>query len=85
MGLKTRIVPLGDALSRLQARVLEWVPGKPFSRDNYLSLQVDSVCTENGFAAFGIHPTSIETVVPSYIGHKGKTDLYRRLRRAAHR
>jgi NADH dehydrogenase len=85
MGLKTRIIPLGDTLSKLQARVLEWAPGKPFSRDNYLSLQVASVCEENGFAEFGIHPTSLESVVPSYIGHRGKTDLYRRLRRAAHR
>lgn len=85
MGMKTRIIPLGDALSRLQARVLEWVPGKPFSRDNYLSLQVDSVCGENAFAEFGIRPASIEGIVPTYIGHRGKTDFYRELRRAAHR
>ena len=85
MGMKTRILPLGDTLSRLQARVLEWVPGKPFSRDNYLSLQVDSVCEKNGFAEFGVNPTSIESVVPSYIGHRGKMDFYRELRRAAGR
>lgn len=85
MGMKTRIVPLGDALSRLQARILEWVPGQPFSRDNYLSLQVDSVCDENGFSEFGIQPTSLECVVPTYIGHRGKMDFYRDLRRAAGR
>ena len=85
MGMKTRILPLGDTLSRLQARILEWVPGKPFSRDNYLSLQVDSVCEKNGFAEFGVNPTSIESVVPSYIGHRGKMDFYRELRRAAGR
>jgi NADH dehydrogenase len=85
MGMKTRILPLGDMLSRLQARILEWVPGQPFSRDNYLSLQVDSVCDKNGFSDFGIHPTSLESIVPSYIGHRGKMDFYRELRRAAGR
>ena len=84
-GIKTRVLPLGDTLSRLQARVLEWVPGKPFSRDNYLSLQVDGICRENGFTEFGIHPTSLECIVPSYIGHEGKTDFYRDLRRVAGR
>ncbi len=84
-GIKTRILPLGDTLSRLQARVLEWVPGKPFSRDNYLSLQVDGVCEKNGFTEFGIHPTSLECIVPSYIGDEGKMDFYRDLRRAAGR
>ena len=84
-GVRTRILPLGDTLSRLQARVLEWVPGKPFSRDNDLSLQVDSVCESNGFAAFGIQPTSLECIVPSYIGGRDKMGFYRELRRAAGR
>ena len=84
-GLKTRILPLGDMLSRIQARVLEWVPGKPFTYDNYLSLQVDSVCENSGFAQFGVNPTSIECIVPTYIGHQGKMDVYQDLRRAAGR
>jgi uncharacterized protein YbjT (DUF2867 family) len=84
-GIKRRILPLGDTLSRIQARLLEWVPGKPFTRDNYLSLQVDSVCEDNGFAEFGIQPTSVECVVPTYVGHQGKMDIYQDLRRAAGR
>jgi len=84
-GLSTRILPLGDGLSKLQARVLEWVPGKPFTRDNYLSLQVDGVCECNGFSDFGVHPTSLESIVPTYIGHRGKMDFYRDLRRDAGR
>jgi NADH dehydrogenase len=84
-GIGARILPLGDTLSKLQARVLEWVPGKPFSRDNYLSLQVDAACENDGFAQFGIHPTSIECIVPSYIGQQGKMDVYRNFRRAAGR
>ena len=84
-GLKPTIVPLGDTLSRLQARILEWVPGKPFSRDNYLSLQANGTCEENGFEAFGFKPTSLECIVPSYIGGKGKLDTYQDFRRAAGR
>lgn len=85
VGSKSRIVPLGDTLSRLQARVLEWVPGKPFSRDNYLSLQADGVCRNNGFTEFGIQPTSLECIVPSYLGDRGKMEFYRDLRRTAGR
>jgi NADH dehydrogenase len=84
-GVNVRILPLNDMFSRLQARLLEWVPGKPFTRDNYLSLQVDNTCDEDGFAAFGIHPTSLECIVPTYIGHQGKMDVYQDLRRAAGR
>jgi NADH dehydrogenase len=84
-GLKSRILPLGDTLSRLQARVLEWAPGKPFSRDNYLSLQMDAGCKEDGFKAFGFQPTSLECIVPSYIGHEGKMDAYQDMRRVAGR
>lgn len=84
-GLKTRILPLGDMLSRIQARVLEWVPGKPFTYDNYLSLQVDSVCENSGFVQFGVNPTSVECIVPTYIGQQGKMGVYQDLRRAAGR
>jgi NADH dehydrogenase len=84
-GINSRIVPLGDALSRLQARVLEWVPGKPFSRDNYLSLQAEGVCKEDGFAAFGIRPTSLECIVPTYIGDANRMEFYDDLRRTARR
>lgn len=66
--LRRHVIALPDALARLQARVLELVPGKPFSRDNLRSLQIDSVCDgAAGLAALGIDPTPIEAVVPRYI------------------
>lgn len=68
LGLKRKIIPLGNRLSRLQAEILEWVPGKPFSRDNYLSLQTDSVCSGPFPPLFGIEPTPLENVAPSYLG-----------------
>ena len=61
------VVPLPDFAARLQAAVMEFVPGKPFSLDNYGSLQTPSVCKENGLAAFGIAPTPLDAVVPRYL------------------
>ncbi len=47
---------------------MEFAPGKPFSLDNFRSLQVDSVCSGKAFPeAFGIAPTSLEQVAPTYI------------------
>jgi len=46
-GLSRKIIRLPDSVARLQARIMEFVPGKPFSQDNYLSLQTDSVCKDN--------------------------------------
>lgn len=67
IGKKVYVVGLPDALSYLQAAVLEFAPGKPFSLDNYRSLQVDSVC-EKGFPGlFGIVPTSLEAIAPNYV------------------
>jgi len=62
------IVGLNRALSQLQAAFLEFAPGKPFSLDNFRSLQVDSVCASRAFPeVFGITPTPMEQVVPTYI------------------
>lgn len=41
---KTRLMPLSDGMSKLMAKVLGVLPGKLFTQDNYLSLQVPSVC-----------------------------------------
>ena len=43
------------------------VPGKPFSIDNYLSLQTDNTSVENSLWRFGIEPRSIEAIVPGYL------------------
>lgn len=67
IGRRVRVIGLGDGLSRLQARVFEHLPGRPFTLDNYRSLQVASVCTQDGLAELGIVPTDIEAVVPTYL------------------
>jgi len=67
LGRRTRVIGLNDFLSRVQAAVLEFAPGKPFSRDNYASLQVPSVCEGPFPALFGITPTALETIAPRYL------------------
>lgn len=64
LGLKRLVLPLPKPLGKLQAMVFEFLPGKPFSVDNFNSLQLDNVCSEDGFAEFGIQPTSMDAVVP---------------------
>lgn len=72
MGLKRLVIGLPDGLSRLQAALFEKLPGKPFTMDNYRSLQVDSVVSgSDGFALLGITPYSVEAIVPRVM--KGRT------------
>jgi NADH dehydrogenase len=66
-GRRCRIIGLPDGLSRLQARLMDFVPGKPFSSDNYLSLQVDNISQHNALPELGITPASIKAVVPGYL------------------
>lgn len=60
-------VPMG--LARLQAAVMELLPGKPLTRDQLLMLSRDNVVAPGaaGLAALGIVPTPVELVVPLYI------------------
>jgi len=80
-GISSRIVGLPDWAARLQARIMEFVPGKPFSRDNYLSLQTDSVLPEGSIR----QPTSLQAVVPRYIGTEDWSGRLQKRRAAARR
>ena len=67
-GHQRLVLELDDLMARIQARMMEFAPGKPFTRDNYLSLQVDSVCDDNGLLELGIAPTPVDAIVPRYLG-----------------
>jgi uncharacterized protein YbjT (DUF2867 family) len=67
IGTGRRIIPLRDWQSRLQASIMEWVPGKPFSIDNLRSLEVDSICGEPCPLPCDIEPTPMEAAVPTYL------------------
>lgn len=68
-GLRRKVIGLPDALSHLQAAIMEYLPGKPYSLDNYRSAKIDNVCGSAlpGLPALGIHPTAMEAVVPLYL------------------
>lgn len=62
-GRRRLVLGLPDWLSRLQALVMERLPGKLFTRDNYRSMQIDSVCAGNNFSVLGISPKALEDVM----------------------
>jgi len=46
MGSSCRIIPLGNSMSKLQAMILQFLPGKMFTMDNYHSLQTPNICED---------------------------------------
>jgi NADH dehydrogenase len=84
LNLRRRIVGVPDALARIQARMMDFVPGKPFSTDNYLSLTVDSLCTIDGLARLGVVPTAFESAL-SRLAAGAMTVRYDRYRRLSRR
>jgi len=59
---------------------MDFLPGKPFSTDNWRSLARDSVCVENGCARLGIRPTPMAAIVPAYLGERSRERLFERFR-----
>ena len=78
--LKRVIVPLPDAVGRLQGLAMDFVPGKPFSTDNYLSLLMDSVGGIDGLYRLGIARTPIDAVMPGLLGPGGKQGRFKHYR-----
>lgn len=82
-GHRRPIIGLNAPLSYLQALVLELLPGKLMTRDNYYSMKVDNVSAEP--FPFGIVPASIEVVAPAYFGNDSPRARYRAYRDRARR
>lgn len=85
MGLRRAVLALPDALGRIQAALMDFMPGKPFSTDNFLSLQVDSVGGIDGLHRLGIEATPISAVIPALLGpdpQQRRLDRFRRSRGA---
>ena len=62
---KCKVVSLPAFLSKLQATLFEYVPGKPFSLDNYNSLKKDSICTKCPPCT-----TSLLAIAPTYLNKR---------------
>ncbi len=81
-GRHRRLMPVPMWLARLQAAVLEHLPGKLLTHDQLLMLQRDNVVAAGapGLAELGIVPTPMDLVVPAYLrrfrpGGGRRTDL----------
>jgi uncharacterized protein YbjT (DUF2867 family) len=80
-GAKRPILPLPTPIARLQAWVMERLPGEPLmSRDNLESMKVPNTASGQypGLAALGITPSSVQAIAPTYLGAASALDAYRR-------
>jgi uncharacterized protein YbjT (DUF2867 family) len=81
LGVNRVLLPLPNALARIQAAICDFVPGRPFSTDNYLSLKTDSVVVNDGLRALGITPRPFKRELGAFLhGHprQRRYDQYRR-------
>lgn len=83
------IIPVPMAVGRLQARVMELLPGSPLmSRDNLDAMRVDNVASDTGtgmpgLRSLGIEPASLRAVAPTYLGARGHRSSLLGFRRGA--
>jgi NADH dehydrogenase len=71
------VIGLPDSLARLQALIMEHMPGGPLlTRDNLDSMKVDNVASGPIDPELGITPTELEAVAPYYLtGQKPHTGV----------
>ncbi len=84
-GFNRPIIALGSGMSALVSRVAGILPFKPFSHDNYLSLQTPATCTTTFPAHLGVQPHSIEPIVSKYIGDQSLNGRFDTIRQQAAR
>ena len=68
------MIPLPEALGRVQAGIGEYLPGKPISRDNWRSLQLDSISDDNGLPKLGIAATPVAPRLREILGLEAGED-----------
>ena len=85
LGLERSVIALPAPLGALQARVLEFFPGKPMTRDNLRSMSVDNVCTQPFPEVLGFQPAAMESVVPEFLNATAARARYPRYRHLAGR
>jgi uncharacterized protein YbjT (DUF2867 family) len=68
------VIGLPNAVARLQARLMEMMPGEPvLSRDNLDSMKIPNIATGNvpGLRDLGIEPAALSAIAPTYLGARG--------------
>jgi NADH dehydrogenase len=85
LGLRRRVLGLPRSVSRLQAAIMDFVPGKPFSTDNFRSLLTDSIGSADGLQELGINPRSLRPNLEAALGGSGLTGIMDSYRKSARR
>jgi NADH dehydrogenase len=85
LGKKRTIIGLNNMFSYLQAFAMELLPVNLMTRDNVLSMEVDSVCVTSFPAFLGFQPVALETIVPDYLSENNPRNAYNRFRTRAGR
>ncbi|MBL8524930.1 MAG: complex I NDUFA9 subunit family protein [Betaproteobacteria bacterium] len=83
-GHRRLILPLGPALSGLQALIFEHLPGKLITRDNVRSMSIPNTASMPFPAVFG-HAHSLGDIAPAYLSASLGRARYSALRSAAGR
>ena len=81
LGLRRKVIGIPDGVSAMLAFVFDFIPGKPFSTDNFRSMKINSICDKNGLEALGIQPTSSAMLIPYLLAGgagRDRLDDYRR-------
>ncbi|MBX9794953.1 MAG: complex I NDUFA9 subunit family protein [Burkholderiaceae bacterium] len=87
-GHERPVIALPDAIARLQAVVMGWLPGEPLmSGDNLDSMRVPNVLSGDspGLEALGIEPASMEAVMTPLLAGRAGVARLEPLRASAHR
>lgn len=86
IGVRRWIMGLGKLPSRLMANLFQYMPlFRPITRDNYRSLQIDSICSQPFPAIFGFTPRRLDEIVPTYLGRANTRQRYNTLQQTAGR
>lgn len=74
IGRKCSFLPIPDGAARALARATGWAPGAPITSDQFEMLLSDNVASSGsaGFEAFGIAPTPMAALAPSWLTHYRK-------------
>jgi NADH dehydrogenase len=78
-GNRCRVVALSEFWALMQAGILSLLPKPPLTPDNLRSMEVDSVRAD-AVLPFGLTPTPLEAVAPSYILGRAPRVHYDRMR-----
>ena len=82
MHKKRLIIPLPGVVSYIQAQIMDFVPGKPYSTDNDRSLLLDSISSIDGLKQLGIKSQSLLAIIPDILRrqytYQNRLNHYRR-------